>query len=404
MSSTTYRIVVGITGGIAAYKAVSLIRSFVKDGHHVDVIATAAALEFVGRPTLEAISRNPVYVGLYDDVAQVRHVALGQQADVIVIAPATANTLAQIANGLAPDLLGNAVLARRSPLVVAPAMHTEMWNNPATRANIDTLINRGVHIVGPESGALTGSDEGIGRMSEPENIVLATYAVLQAGGALVDSDLSGKRILITGGGTREPLDPIRFIGNRSSGRQAVALATRAQARGAEVTLVAANIEVPIPENLRVHNVTTASELYDMVMSLASTQDIIIMAAAVADYRPVVLSNQKMKKEILGTSPTIELVQNPDVLAELSQSARPDQMIVGFAAETELDDDKLMEIARSKLQRKGCDALVVNRVSWDMGFGTERNDVTVLSRSGDILISTSGTKVSVADSILDTITR
>ena len=403
MSSQPLRIVVGVTGGIAAYKAVSVIRGFVKDGHHVDVIATEAALQFVGRPTLEAISRNPVHVGLYDDVAQVRHVALGQQADVIVIAPATANTLAQIAAGLAPDLLGNTVLARRGPLVVAPAMHTEMWENPATLANILTLTSRGITVVGPASGALTGSDEGVGRMSEPEDIISATYEAV-SDRSPSPQDFAGKRVLITGGGTREPLDPVRFIGNRSSGRQAVALAQRAQARGAAVTLIAANLEVDIPQGIDVQRVGSASELYDAVMARAGASDVVIMAAAVADYRPVTISENKMKKETLGQSPRIELVQNPDVLAELSHSARADQVIVGFAAETETDDEALLAIARGKLQRKGCDLLVVNRVGWSDGFGTERNEVTVLARGGDILISASGTKLSVADSILDVITR
>lgn len=403
MSSQPLRIVVGVTGGIAAYKAVSVIRGFVKDGHHVDVIATEAALQFVGRPTLEAISRNPVHVGLYDDVAQVRHVALGQQADVIVIAPATANTLAQIAAGLAPDLLGNTVLARRGPLVVAPAMHTEMWENLATQANIHTLSSRGITIVGPASGALTGSDEGVGRMSEPEDIISATYQAVSYRSPSLQ-DFVGKRVLITGGGTREPLDPVRFIGNRSSGRQAVALAQRAQARGAAVTLIAANLELDIPQGIAVHRVGSASELYDAVMTLTDACDVVIMAAAVADYRPVTISENKMKKEALGQSPRIELVQNPDVLAELSHSAKADQIIVGFAAETESDDEALLAIARGKLERKGCDLLVVNRVGWSDGFGTERNEVTVLARGGDILISASGTKLSVADSILDVITR
>lgn len=403
MSSQPLRIVVGVTGGIAAYKAVSVIRGFVKDGHHVDVIATEAALQFVGRPTLEAISRNPVHVGLYDDVAQVRHVALGQRADVIVIAPATANTLAQIAAGLAPDLLGNTVLARRGPLVVAPAMHTEMWENPATLANILTLTSRGITVVGPASGALTGSDEGVGRMSEPEDIISATYEAV-SDRSPSPQDFAGKRVLITGGGTREPLDPVRFIGNRSSGRQAVALAQRARARGAAVTLIAANLEVDIPQGIDVQRVGSASELYDAVMPRAGASDVVIMAAAVADYRPVTISENKMKKETLGQSPRIELVQNPDVLAELSHSARADQVIVGFAAETETDDEALLAIARGKLERKGCDLLVVNRVGWSDGFGTERNEVTVLARGGDILISASGTKLSVADSILDVITR
>ena len=291
MSRTPLRIVVGITGGIAAYKAVSVVREFVKDGHHVDVVATEAALQFVGRPTLEAISRNPVNVGLYDDVAQVRHVALGQQADVIVVAPATANTLAQFAAGLAPDLLGNTVLARRGPLVVAPAMHTEMWENPATQANISTLRSRGVVVVGPGVGQLTGSDSGPGRMSEPEDIIAAAY---EAVSGETKHDLVGKRILITGGGTREPLDPVRFIGNRSSGKQAVALAQRAMQRGADVTLIAAHLEVEPPAGVDLVSVSTAAQMHSEVMTLSPEFDIVIMAAAVSDYRIDAVSGSKLK--------------------------------------------------------------------------------------------------------------
>ncbi|MDH6278336.1 phosphopantothenoylcysteine decarboxylase/phosphopantothenate--cysteine ligase [Aurantimicrobium minutum] len=399
MSRTPLRIVVGITGGIAAYKAVSVVREFVKDGHHVDVIATEAALQFVGRPTLEAISRNPVHVGLYDDVAQVRHVALGQQADVIVIAPATANTLAQISSGLAPDLLGNTVLARRGPLVVAPAMHTEMWDNPATQSNIATLISRGVIVVGPGVGQLTGSDSGVGRMSEPEDIVEATYASVSSD---VYRDLVGKRILITGGGTREPLDPVRFIGNRSSGKQAVALAQRALARGAEVTLVASHLEVEPPTGVQVLSVSTAAQMQEAVLSSAHDFDIVIMAAAVSDYRVDAVSSTKIKKSESEGRLHISLVENTDILRELVQTKSSGQIIVGFAAET-ASGSELLELAQEKLKRKGCDYLVVNQVGWDQGFATESNAVTVIASGGDILNTANGTKLSVADTILDCIT-
>ena len=399
MSRTPLRIVVGITGGIAAYKAVSVVREFVKDGHHVDVIATEAALEFVGRPTLEAISRNPVHVGLYDDVAQVRHVALGQQADVVVIAPATANTLAQIASGLAPDLLGNTVLARRGPLVVAPAMHTEMWENPATQANITTLISRSVIVVGPGVGQLTGSDSGVGRMSEPEDIVEATYASVAVE---IKRDLVGKRILISGGGTREPLDPVRFIGNRSSGKQAVALAQRALVRGAEVTLVAAHLEVEPPTGVHVVPVSTAAQMQEAVLSSASDFDIVIMAAAVSDYRVDAVSSTKIKKLEGEGKLHLSLVENTDILQELVQSKSSGQIVVGFAAETASGAD-LLELAQEKLKRKGCDYLVVNQVGWDQGFATESNAVTVIASGGDILNTANGSKLSVADTILDCIT-
>lgn len=398
MSRTPLRIVVGITGGIAAYKAVSVVRKFVKDGHHVDVIVTEAALQFVGRPTLEAISRNPVHVGLYDDVAQVRHVALGQQADVVVIAPATANTIAQISSGLAPDLLGNTVLARRGPLVVAPAMHTEMWDNPATQANIATLISRGVIVVGPGLGQLTGSDSGVGRMSEPEDIVEATYSSVPLE---EKRDFVGKRILITGGGTREPLDPVRFIGNRSSGKQAVALAKRALLRGAEVTLVAAHLEVEPPPGVQVISVSTAAQMQEEVLSSAPDFDIVIMAAAVSDYRVDAVSSTKIKKSEGEGKLHLSLVENTDILQELVQSKSSGQIVVGFAAET-ASGGELLELAQEKLKRKRCDYLVVNQVGWDQGFATESNAVTVIASGGDILNTASGSKLSVADTILDCI--
>lgn len=391
------RIVVGVTGGIAAYKAVSVIRAFVLDGHHVDVVATAGALEFVGRPTLEAISRNPVHAELYDGVSEVRHVALGQQADVIVVAPATANTMASIAAGLAPDLLGNTILARRCPLVLAPAMHTEMWENPATRANLDLLRSRGISIVGPGSGALTGADRGVGRMSEPEEIVAATY---YAAGVSNAGDLQGKRVLITGGGTREAIDPVRFIGNRSSGRQAVALAQAAHERGATVTLIGAHLEVAAPHGVRIIEVTSTAEMAAALEGEAPSHDIIIMAAAIADYRPTATSETKLKKDVLGETSAISLEQNPDLLAALVTSARPDQFVIGFAAETSNDRDALITLGRAKLERKGCNALVVNGVGWNTGFGSSHNDVIFLGRGGDILGEVSGDKHHVAHRILD----
>lgn len=400
MSQTHLRIVVGITGGIAAYKAVSVIRSFVKDGHHVDVIATEAALQFVGRPTLEAISRNPVHVGLYDDVAQVRHVSLGQQADVIVIAPATANSLAQIASGLAPDLLGNTVLARRGPLVVAPAMHTEMWENPATQSNIETLISRGVVIVGPGNGHLTGSDIGVGRMSEPEEIVEAVYLAIEIP---TRQDLFGKKVLITGGGTREPLDPVRYLGNRSSGKQAVALATAASRRGAEVTLISAHIEVDIPSGIRNISVSTTEEMRTATLSEAVVSDIVIMVAAVSDYRIKNISEHKLKKSNENSELSLTLVTNPDILRELCSAKHENQIIVGFAAET-AQGAELIALGREKLKRKGCDYLVLNQVGWEQGFATESNEVTVISSSADILERASGPKLLVAQMILDIIVQ
>jgi phosphopantothenoylcysteine decarboxylase/phosphopantothenate--cysteine ligase len=387
-------IVVGITGGIAAYKAVSVVRALVLAGHDVHVVATENALRFVGRPTLEAISRNPVFSELYEGVAEVRHVALGQAADLIVVAPATANMIAKLAAGLADDLLGNTILASTAPLVIAPAMHTEMWNNPATVANIATLRSRGVIVVGPGVGQLTGSDAGAGRMSEPDEIVADALA------AVGPHDLIGRRILVTAGGTREPLDPVRYIGNRSSGRQGVAIARAAVNRGAVVTLIAANLEVDVPSGMTVVNVGTTSELANATESAAREADVIIMAAAVADYRPEQVSQSKIKKEIEGDSLELRLVKNPDILSALAESRRPGQVIIGFAAETEEDDETMLELGRAKVARKGSDFLVINRVGWNEGFASERNEIVVVDAAGAIVTTTAGTKLSVADRILD----
>jgi len=402
--STGRTIVVGITGGIAAYKAVNVVRAFVLLGDDVHVVATAAALRFVGKPTLEAISRNPVHTDLYEGVAEVRHVAIGQSADLIVIAPATANSIAKIALGLADDLLGNTILASTAPLVLAPAMHTEMWNNPATVANIATLRSRGVTIVGPGIGRLTGSDSGPGRMEEPDTIVDAALAALALRRAASgpDQDLAGRQVLISAGGTREPLDPVRFLGNRSSGRQGVALAEAAVARGAEVTLVAAHLEVAVPDGVTVRTVSSTLDLQEAMRTAAPAADIVIMAAAVADYRPAEVQADKIKKDVAGDRVSLELVRNPDVLAGLVDGRRPGQVIVGFAAETEPDDALRRELGRTKIQRKGCDLLVLNRVGWTQGFATERNEIEVLDRAGDIVMEASGTKLSVAHRILDSI--
>lgn len=394
VTSPVLNIVVGVSGGIAAYKAVGVVRSLVLAGHDVHVVATDAALRFVGRPTLEAISRNPVHSDLYEGVAEVRHVAIGQAADLIVVAPATANTIAKLAGGLADDLLGNTILASTAPVVIAPAMHTEMWANPATAANIGTLRERGVTVVGPASGQLTGSDSGPGRMSEPDDIVAAALAVVRV------QDLAGKRIVVTAGGTREPLDPVRFIGNRSSGRQGVAIATAAAARGAEVTLIGANLEVPVPASVRLEPVSSTAELDAAVNAAAAGADVIVMAAAVADYRPETVADGKIKKESAGERMTIALVKNPDILASLAASRRPGQTIIGFAAETESDPQKLLELGREKVARKGADFLVLNTVGWAAGFATESNSVTVVNTAGVIVSEATGSKSSVADRILD----
>ncbi len=392
--SDRLNVVVGVTGGIAAYKAVGVIRALVLAGHDVHVVATDAALRFVGKPTLEAISRNPVHTDLYEGVAQVRHVAIGQAADLIVVAPATANTIARLAAGLADDLLGNTILASTAPLVIAPAMHTEMWQNPATVANIATLRGRGVTVIGPGVGQLTGSDSGLGRMIEPEEIVAAALAAVQP------QDLRGKRVVVTAGGTREALDPVRFIGNRSSGKQGVAIALAAAARGALVTLIGANLEVLAPAAILFIPVGSTLELAEAVGLAVENADIVIMAAAVADYRPESIAGSKIRKETQGDHLMLKLVANPDILAGLAQTRRLGQVIVGFAAETEAEPEALLALGRAKLARKGSDFLVINRVGWSTGFATDSNTVVMLDQRGDIVMKASGSKSSVADRILD----
>jgi phosphopantothenoylcysteine decarboxylase/phosphopantothenate--cysteine ligase len=372
-----------------------VVRAFVLAGHSVQVVATDAALRFVGKPTLEAISRNPVHTDLYEGVAEVRHVAIGQAADLIVVAPATANFIAQLAGGFAADLLGNTILASTAPLLIAPAMHTEMWQNQATVANIAILRERGVHIVGPAVGQLTGRDSGPGRMAEPDDIVAAALAI-----AGVGADLAGKHIVVTAGGTREPLDPVRFIGNRSSGRQGIALAVAAAARGAEVTLIIANVEVDVPPSLAVQHVGTTAELAAAVGVAAESADVVIMAAAVADYRPESIAATKIKKETQGDILQLTLVRNADILHDLSSAKRDGQVVLGFAAETETDPAVLLELGRAKIARKGCDFLVLNSVGWTTGFATEANTVTILDRAGDIVGEATGSKTSVANRILD----
>jgi phosphopantothenoylcysteine decarboxylase/phosphopantothenate--cysteine ligase len=392
-------VVVGITGGIAAYKAVSVVRALVLAGHDVHVVATDAALKFVGKPTLEAISRNTVHTDLYEGVAEVRHVAIGQAADLIVIAPATANSIAKLAAGIADDLLGNTVLASTAPVVIAPAMHTEMWQNPATVANVALLRSRGIHVVGPGVGQLTGKDSGPGRMSEADDIVRAALAVVTT------KDLLGRRIVITAGGTREALDPVRYIGNRSSGKQGLALAHAAAARGATVTLIGANLEVhaAASESLTVVHVGSTLELAAAVTEAAPAADVVIMAAAVADYRPESVAQNKIKKDTQGDTLQLTLVKNPDILAGLGTTRVPGQVIIGFAAETEQQREALLELGRAKIARKGADYLVLNRVGWTEGFATDGNAVIVVNRAGDIVSEASGSKASVAERILDLLT-
>lgn len=399
-------IVVGVTGGIAAYKTVHLVRLLTKGGHDVTVVPTEDALRFVGLPTWEAISRHPVTTSVHDDVARVRHVALGQAADLVVVAPATANSIAKMAAGIAEDLLGTTLLATEAPVLIAPAMHAEMWRHPATQANIRTLRDRGVHVVGPADGELAGGDSGPGRMSEPEAIADAAGALLAAG------DLAGLRVVVSAGGTREPIDPVRFLGNRSSGRQGAALAAEAAARGASVTLVAAHIESDARDAARhpsveVVAVGTAAEMSAAMKEAASTADVVVMSAAVADYRPAQAADHKITKEHGGLT-RIELVENEDVVAALA-AARADgrapagQTIVAFAAETMTDAAERRERARAKRERKGVDLLAVNLADAAHGFESTRNEVEVIGAGGAVVAVAAGAKREVAAAIWDAVT-
>ena len=398
-------VIVGVTGGIAAYKTVQLVRLLVLDGHEVHVIPTDDAVRFVGIPTWEAISRNPVTTSVHDDVARVRHVALGQAADLVIVAPATANFLAKTAAGLADDLLGTSLLATTAPVVVAPAMHTEMWRHPATRHNIEVLRARGVQIAGPEDGPLTGGDVGPGRMTEPEQLHALVTALLTR-----RTDLAGVRVLVTAGGTREPIDPVRYIGNRSSGRQGVAVALAAADRGAEVTLIAAHVDADVLAPASAHpriaiaRAATAAELAAEVSARAAGADVVVMAAAVADYRVAEASECKLAKEDSGGSLTLTLVETADILATLVRERRPGQTIVGFAAETETDAGALLERARRKRRRKGVDLLAVNEVGWEKGFESPDNTLTVLGADDEVVAAVTGTKREVADALWDAVLR
>ncbi|KQV02516.1 phosphopantothenoylcysteine decarboxylase [Microbacterium sp. Root322] len=393
-------IVVGVTGGIAAYKTVHLVRLLTKGGHDVTVVPTEDALRFVGLPTWEAISRHPVTTSVHDDVAKVRHVALGQAAELVIVAPATANSIAKITAGLADDLLGTTVLATEAPVLLAPAMHAEMWRNRATQANIATLRERGVHLVGPADGELAGGDSGPGRMSEPEEIFAAAQALL------IPGDLAGVRVVVSVGGTREPIDPVRFLGNRSSGRQGVALAAEAAARGAEVTLVSAHISGDVlaearHPSIRIVPVGAAADLAEAMTRESEVADVVVMAAAVADYRPVQVSERKLTKEGGGV-PAIELIENEDIVASLAAARRPGQLVVGFAAETPEDQAEMLARARGKQQRKGVDVLVVNEVGWERGFESVENAVHILGPGGVEAGAASGSKRAVAVAIWDVI--
>ena len=400
-SGGALRIVLGVTGGIAAYKAALVLRLLREAGHRVRVVPTEAALRMVGRPTWEALSGEPVRTDVFDDAEHVDHVALGRGADLVIVAPATANLLAKAAAGLADDLLSTTLLTVTCPVLLAPAMHTEMWLHAATQANVATLRGRGVHVLDPDSGRLTGADSGPGRLPEPAAIVSAALAL--ASPAL--DDLAGRSVVVSAGGTREPIDPVRFLGNRSSGRQGVALALAAARRGATVTLVAANVDdalVPNHPAIAVRRVETTLELRDAVRDAGAGADVVVMAAAVADFRPATTTTHKIKKTSSGPAP-IELETNPDILAELAaERLREGQVVVGFAAETGDATGDVHAHGRDKARRKGADLLAVNEVGTDRGFGDVPNEVTILDAEGSVVGRGSGTKSQVADAVWDAV--
>ncbi|MEV4497281.1 bifunctional phosphopantothenoylcysteine decarboxylase/phosphopantothenate--cysteine ligase CoaBC [Micromonospora arborensis] len=388
-------IVLGVGGGIAAYKACELLRLFTESGHRVRVVPTASALRFVGAPTWAALSGQPVADDVWTDVHEVPHVRLGQQADLVVVAPTTTDLLAKAAHGLADDLLTNTLLTARCPVLLAPAMHTEMWEHPATVANVATLRARGVRVIEPAVGRLTGVDTGKGRLPDPAEIFAVARRVLARGDS-APADLAGRRVVVTAGGTREPLDPVRFLGNRSSGKQGYAFARAAVARGARVTLVAANVSLADPAGVDLIRVGTTAELREATLKAAVEADAVVMAAAPADFRPATYAPGKIKKSDDGVAPTIDLVTNPDIAAELGQRKRPEQLLVVFAAETGDAEAN----GRAKLARKRADLIVINEVGPDLVFGADTNTVTVIGADGSVSRLPEQSKEAVADTVWD----
>ncbi|NKY51210.1 bifunctional phosphopantothenoylcysteine decarboxylase/phosphopantothenate--cysteine ligase CoaBC [Nocardia vermiculata] len=397
------RIVVGVGGGIAAYKACSLVRKFTESGHTVRVVPTEAALQFVGRATFEALSGNPVHTGVFDDVPEVPHVRIGQEADLVVIAPATADLMARAASGRADDLLTATLLTARCPVLFVPAMHTEMWEHPATIANVATLRAHGSTVMDPASGRLTGADTGAGRLPEPEEIFALASLLVERPDAL-PRDLENRRVVVSAGGTREPLDPVRFLGNRSSGKQGYAMARVAAQRGAQVTLIAGNtIGLEPPAGVEVVHVTTAEQMGTAVDKHSAGADAVVMAAAVADFRPSNVAAAKIKKGAHEPN-SIELTKNRDILAGLVQARRDGQLsglaIVGFAAETGDEHGDVLTHARAKLARKGCDLLVVNAVGEGKAFEVDNNDGWLLGADGAEQALDHGSKALLASRVLD----
>jgi len=406
------RVVLGVAGGIAAYKAAHVLRELTESGHDVRVIPTQSALRFVGVATWAALSGQPVATDVWTDADEVPHVRLGREADLVLVVPATADLLARAATGRADDLLTATLLTARCPVLYAPAMHTEMWEHPATRANVATLRERGALVLAPAAGRLTGVDSGVGRLPDPEEITRVARAVLELGGR--SQDLAGRHVVVSAGGTREYLDPVRFLGNRSSGRQGYALARAAVARGATVTLVSANVGLADVAGAAVVPVVSAEDLRVAVLDAAGVAvldaagvavldaaggaggaDAVVMAAAVADFRPVSRSKTKIKKSD-EDPPPVALTRTTDVLAELGARRRDGQVIVGFAAET----DEVLTRGRDKLRRKGCDLLVVNQVGERLGFEVETNSATVLGADGSETVIDTTTKELLAHAVWD----
>lgn len=391
------RIVLGVTGGIAAYKSAIVARLLIKAGHGVQIVPTESALRMVGRSTFAALTAHPVHTSVFDDAEGVEHVRVGDEADLVVIAPATANTIAKLAHGIADNLLTATALVATCPIVVVPAMHTQMWENAATRANVQTLRDRGVYVLEPVVGRLTGADSGVGRMPEPEHIVQAAL------GLLYDQDLAGDRYVISAGGTREPIDPVRFLGNRSTGRFGVALALAAAHRGADVDLVACNVDealLPRHPRIRVHEAGSAAQLQERMLELSPGAQTLIMTAAVADFRPAQMTESKVKKD--GSVPDFSLVENPDILKGLAEDRSHGAFVVGFAAETGDEEKSVLDYGRAKAKAKGADLLVVNRVGETSGFGDIDTAITILDQDGEIRAEGEGTKSQMAGLIIDAI--
>ncbi|MGP3990312.1 bifunctional phosphopantothenoylcysteine decarboxylase/phosphopantothenate--cysteine ligase CoaBC [Streptomyces sp. 3N207] len=393
------KIVLGVSGGIAAYKACELARRLTESGHDVRAVPTESALHFVGAATWSALTGHPVATEVWESVHEVPHVRIGQTADLVVVAPATADLLAKAAHGLADDLLTNTLLTARCPVVFAPAMHTEMWEHPATQENVATLRRRGALVIEPAVGRLTGKDTGKGRLPDPDAIFDVCRRALLRGAVGAEADLTGRHLVVSAGGTREPLDPVRFLGNRSSGKQGYALARTAAARGARVTLVSANSALPDPAGVDVVRVGSALELREAVTKAAADADAVVMAAAVADFRPAAYATGKIKKKDDQEPEPLALVRNPDILVEISANRpRPGQVVVGFAAET----DDVLAHGRAKLAAKGCDLLVVNEVGESKTFGAEENEAVVLAADGSETPVPYGPKEALAETVWDLI--